>query len=262
MLRHVRIVRLFWSTSLSAEMEYRLNFLFEAITSAGSFAGSLFTLSLVYGQGASFQGWPWHAALLVVGLFTLLEGVSSTWLNPNLSRIVNHVQKGTLDFVLLKPLDSQFYLSTRNLSPWGFPNMLFGLVLIFYAGGHLGFTAWQYLAGLVPLALSFVILYSLWYILGTLTIWFVKIYNVTEVFRALLEAGKYPLAAYPAVWQFFFVFVIPVAFLTTVPAESMRGSNPYFWQWLGAEALLATGLFAFSRFFWRFALRSYTSASS
>ena len=103
-------------------------------------------------------------------------------------------------------------------------------------------------------------LYSLWFILGATSIWFVKIYNVTEVLRGLLEAGRYPIVAYPAAYRFFFTFVIPVTFLTTVPAEAMLGRVQVNWV-VGAGAL-ALGLLLASRVFWRFALRFYTSASS
>lgn len=52
--------------------------------------------------------------------------------------------------------------------------------------------------------------------------------------------------------------MVPVAFLTTVPAEAAlgRGEAPF------AAFLLALGLLALARGFFRLALRSYTSASS
>jgi ABC-2 type transport system permease protein len=96
--------------------------------------------------------------------------------------------------------------------------------------------------------------------LGATSIWFVKIYNVTEVLRGLLEAGRYPMVAYPTGYRFFFTFVVPVAFLTTIPAEAMLRRGEITWV-IGAAGL-AVGLFAFSTWFWRFALRFYTSASS
>ncbi len=254
------IIREFWRSSVEAEMEYRINFVVAILSSLTNLTGSLFTLSLFYRNKQSFEGWSWSQALIVVALFTLLDGFANTLLSPNLSRIVTHVQRGTLDFVLLKPLDSQLWLSTRNLGLNGIPNLTFGIALLFYAGGKLGLPPIMYLAGIVPIILSGVILYALWFIVGTTTIWFTKIWNATEVLRSFLEAGKYPLSAYAAAYQFFFVFILPVAFLTTVPAEVMLGRSSL--QWMAAEAGIAIGLFSFSRVFWRFALRSYTSASS
>ncbi|GEM_PF-22442 len=260
MERHWKVLRLFWATAIAAELEYRLNFLLAALSSLGGLAGSLFGLFLFYRTGYSFQNWNWEQALVVVGVFTILQGFSSTFLAPNLNRIVRHIQQGTLDFVLLKPISSQFWLSTHTLSPWGVPDLVFGLVVVGYAGTKLGLQASDYLLSLVPIGFGFLILYSLWFILGAMSIWFVKIYNVTEVLRGLLEAGRYPMVAYPTAYRFFFTFVVPVAFLTTVPAEVILGRGELGWTL--AAGLLAIALLFASAAFWRFALRFYTSASS
>lgn len=258
--RYFHILRLFWLTAIAAELEYRINFLLAALSSLGGLAGSLFGLFLFYRTGYTFQGWSWQQALVVVGVFTLLQGFSATFLAPNLNRIVRHIQQGTLDFVLLKPISSQFWLSAHTLSPWGLPDLLFGVVLIGYAGSQLGLQLRDYLLSLVPISFGFLILYSLWFILGAMSIWFVKIYNVTEVLRGLLEAGRYPMAAYPAGYRVFFTFVVPVAFLTTVPTEVLLGRGELVW--IVGAGLLAIALLLASAQFWRFALRFYTSASS
>lgn len=258
--RYFRLLGLFWSTAIAAEMEYRANFVLAGFTSLGNLTGSLFGLFLFYRTGYTFAGWSWEEALIVLGIFTLLQGVSATFLVPNLNRIVRHVQEGTLDFVLLKPISSQFWLSAYTVSPWGIPDLVFGSVVIGYAGNKLGLGFENYLLSLIPLGFGIISLYSLWFMLGATSIWFVKIYNVTEVLRGLVEAGRYPIVAYPAAYRFFFTFVVPVAFLTTIPAQAMLNRGEL--GWLVGAGLLAAGLLLASRFFWQFALRFYTSASS
>ncbi|GAA6624056.1 ABC transporter permease [Scytonema sp. NUACC26] len=258
--KYLRVLTLFWSAAIAAELEYRINFLLAALSSLGNMVGSLFGLFLFYRNGYRFAGWSWEAALLVLGIFTLLQGFSATFLAPNLNRIVRHVQEGTLDFVLLKPIRSQFWLSTHTVSPWGLPDVIFGSIIIGYAGQQLGLGINDYLKSAIPLFSGFVILYSLWFMLGATSIWFVKIYNVTEVLRGLLEAGRYPMVAYPTAFRFFFTFVVPVAFLTTIPAEAMLGRSQI--SGMLAAGVLALVLFFISTRFWRFALRFYTSASS
>jgi ABC-2 type transport system permease protein len=260
MKRYIQVLKLFWTTAIAAELEYRLNFLIASLSSLGNLTGSLFGLFLFYRTGYTFQGWSWEEALVILGIFTLLQGVSATFLVPNLNRIVGHVQQGTLDFVLLKPISSQFWLSSRSISPWGMPDLIFGIVLIAYAGSKLGLGLNNYLISAIPILFGIMSLYSLWFMLGATSIWFVKIYNVTEVLRGLLEAGRFPMVAYPAAYRFFFTFIVPVAFLTTVPAEAMLGRSQVVWL-VGAGAL-ALGLLLASGIFWRFALRFYTSASS
>lgn len=260
MNRYFDVLKLLWGAAIAAELEYRINFILAALTSLGNLSGSIFGLFLFYRTGYTFQGWRWEEALIVLGIFTLLQGFSSTFLAPNLNRIVDHVQKGTLDFVLVKPISSQFWLSTHTLSPWGLPDIIFGSILIGYAGSRLGITLTNYLISAIPLGFGLGSLYSLWFMLGATSIWFVKIYNVTEVLRGLLEAGRYPMVAYPIAYRFFFTFVVPVAFLTTVPAEAMLGRVQI--GWIVGAGVLALGLLIVTRFFWSFALRFYTSASS
>jgi ABC-2 type transport system permease protein len=105
-----------------------------------------------------------------------------------------------------------------------------------------------------------VILYSLWFVLAATSIWFVKIWNATEVLRSLLAAGRYPVTAYPPGLRLVFSTLLPVAFLTTVPAEAIlgmaRGSA------LLASLFIAVLSVVVSRSLWRLALRHYTSASS
>jgi len=260
MKRYLRVLFLFWSTAIAAELEYRLNFLIATLSSFTSLAGSLFSLFLFYRTGYTFPGWSWEEALIVLGIFTILQGFSATFLVPNLNRIVRHVREGTLDFVLLKPISSQFWLSARTLSPWGFPDLVFGAIAILYASDRLDLHWTRLTAIALPLLCAIAILYSLWFILSATSIWFVKIYNVTEVLKSLLEAGRFPINAYPAAYRVFFTFIVPVTFLTTIPAEAMLGRSQVPWL-LGAVGLSIILLFVSTRF-WRFALRFYTSASS
>ncbi|MDJ0556845.1 MAG: ABC transporter permease [Microcoleaceae cyanobacterium MO_207.B10] len=260
MERHLQILKLFWGAAIAAELEYRFNFIIAAISSLGNLAGSLFGLFLFYRTGYKFQGWNWEEALIVLAIFTILQGLSGIFLIPNLNRIVQQVQDGTLDFVLLKPISSQFWLSSRTVSPWGLSDVISGCFLLGYAGSKLGLGIHNYSLSLLPFICGVISLYSIWFMLGSTSIWFVKIYNVTEVLRRLLEAGRYPMVAYPTAYRFFFTFLVPVAFLTTVPAQTML--DRLGGGWVLGSMFLAGGLFFASTRFWRLALRYYTSASS
>jgi ABC-2 type transport system permease protein len=260
MNKYLKIIRLFWLSAIASEMEYRLNFVLSSLSSLGNLVGSLFGLYLFYRQDYRFDGWSWPAATIVLGIFTCFQGYSTTFLSPNLNKIVDRIQQGTLDFVLLKPISSQLWVSTNTISPWGVSDLVFGVLLILYGGNQLNLNWVNYLWGIIPISSGAVILYSLWFMLGATSIWFVKIYNVTEVLRGLLEAGRYPIVAYPIAYRFFFTFIVPVTFLTTVPAEAILGKMPT--QSIGIGVILALVLFILAHLFWKFALRFYTSASS
>jgi ABC-2 type transport system permease protein len=260
MNRYWQVLQLCWGAAISTEMEYRLNFFLASLSSLGSLVGSVFGLFLFYRTGYTFQGWTWQEALVILGIFTLLQGFAGTFLSPNLGKLVQYVQQGTLDFVLLKPISSQFWLSTHTFSLWGVPDIPFGIGIILYAGSQLKISFTSYIIALIPLSFGLISLYSLWFMLGATSIWFVKIYNLTEVLRGLVEAGRYPMVAYPAIYRWFFTFIVPVAFLTSVPGEALLGRTQ--WTWIASSGGLAMVLLLCSNLVWRFALRFYTSASS
>ncbi len=257
-----RTLRIFWATSLAGEVEYRLNLFVECFSVIGNLSGSLFVLYMFYSNGKYLGGWNWNSSLVVLGFYYLLEGFTIILLQPNLTRIVRHIQQGSLDFILLKPIDSQFWLSSRMISPWGIPSLLAGLILIargIYMSVHT-MSISSILAALTMLISSLAILYSLWFLIATTSIWFVKIWNANEVLRSVLVAGRYPISAYPEVVRAIFTFILPVAFLTTIPAETLLGKS--YISWMSSSIMIALILFLTSRAFWKYALRFYTSASS
>ena len=260
--RYLLTLRSFWATALASQLEYQLNGLIDLLAMVGNLAGSLFVISLFYGPGRSLGGWSWEAALVVLGVYTVLDGACTSFLRPNLAMIVTHVQQGTLDFILLKPIDSQFWLSFRTVSPAGLPEIVTGLGLILWAAGKAGasLTPTGCLTAALMLASSLVILYSLWFGLATTSIWFVKTWNATEVLRAALTAGRYPISAYPLGLRSLLTVVLPVAFLTTVPAEAILGRVSG--GAAAASLLMAMVCLILCRGFWGYALRFYTSASS
>lgn len=262
MRRYLRTTWRFWGASIAAEMEYRLNFAIAALGATIALGGGLFTLSLFYGHGNDLGGWTWPQAVVVLGVYTLLAGLQATIMTPNRMRVTEYVRDGGLDFVLLKPIDSQFWLSTHKLSLWGLPNVLMGFALIAWGMLHHEPTLSivDLLRGLPLVLVGAVVLYSIGFFLCTLTIWFVKMWNITLAMQELVEAGRYPLPAYPLAYQAFFTFVLPVAFMTTVPAAAMTGRGD--WRMALAGLGVAAAAFLAARAMWLFALRSYTSASS
>ena len=134
--------------------------------------------------------------------------------------------------------------------------------IVFWAAIQSGstFSIYSLFVFIISLLIGFIILYSVWFLIAASSIWFVKTWNATEVLRALLAAGRYPISAYPGVLRFIFTLILPVPFLTTFPSEAILGYLKYNILFFGL--ILSSLFFIFSRHFWRFALKHYTSASS
>ena len=101
---------------------------------------------------------------------------------------------------LLKPIDSQFWLSLRTISPAGLPEIALGLLLVIWGGHQAGasLSPGGIAVVLVMLLAGGLILYSLWFLIAATSIWFVKTWNATEVLRAVLASGRYPSSGLPS----------------------------------------------------------------
>jgi len=260
--KYLKVYKKFLHTSLASELEYKTNILVDLITAILSLVGSIFLLSIFFQNNGYIGGWEFEQALIIQAIYTILNGITNTWFNPNLTEIVKHIREGTLDFVLLKPIDSQFFISLKKLNPSGFLEIMLGFFLLFFCirinqiNLNLSFLT----LSLITISCSICILYSLWFFISTTTIWFVKTWNAIEVLRSFLYIGRFPLSSFSFSLRIFFSVFIPIAFITTIPSEVFLGLSQ-LWKIL-LEVIVASVFLVTSRKFWLFALKFYSSASS
>jgi ABC-2 type transport system permease protein len=81
----------------------------------------------------------------------------------------------------------------------------------------------------------------------------------TWVFDAIFQLARYPLGVYPGWLQFVLTWIIPVAVLTTIPAQALTGEVAP--GALLAGTVLATLLLTGASVLFRVGLRRYKSAS-
>ncbi len=260
--KYFNVYTKFLYTSLASELEYKTNIIIDLITATLSLIGSIFLLSIFFQNTGNLGGWNFKQALIIQGIYTILNGITNTWFNPNLTEIVKHIREGTLDFVLLKPIDSQFYISLKKFNPSGILEIILGIILLLYCIriNEITVNISFLILCSITIGCSICILYSLWFFISTTTIWFVKTWNATEVLRSFLYIGRFPLNSFSFSLRIFFSIFIPIAFITTIPSEVFL-SLAQIWKIILEIVITLIFLFT-SRKFWQFALKYYSSASS
>jgi len=112
----------------------------------------------------------------------------------------------------------------------------------------------------ISIGSSLVLIYALWMMLMTTSFWVIRIDDLSFVFNSFFETTRFPIGMYRGWLRIVLTYILPAAFITSTPALSLLG------KWNGMTTILSVvlaGLFLWiSRRFWRYALRSYTSASS
>ena len=260
MLRYARLLGTQLRASLLLFMQYRVDFFIELALSLFWIAASLVPLVVLYSHRASVAGWTWPEALLVVAWFTCLKGVLEGGIQPALEAVVEHIRRGTLDFLLLKPVDAQFMVSTARFELSKAGDVIAGVGMAVYALRLLGRVPGPgaVLATAALLAGAVLILYSIWIVVVSFAFYVVKVDNLSFLFASIYDAARWPASIYRGVLSFVFTFVIPLAVMTTFPALAILDRlEPG--RLIGA-LVGALALAALARLVWRGALRRYTSA--
>jgi ABC-2 type transport system permease protein len=259
-----RYLKLLWiqlRSSMLLALQYRWDFLVDGAISLFYAVTAVAPLYVVFHNRDSIAGWTAPEALLVSGWFILLDAIIDGAISPSLNSVVDHIRQGTLDFVLLKPADAQFLVSTARFQPWKLTNGIGALAVFIYAFRQMG-RAPEVLGTLTAVALlgvSTVLLYSLWILTVSAAFYVVKVDNLSYLFTSIFDAARWPATIFKGVVRFIFTFVIPLALMTTYPAEAMLGRLEVSTVLL---SLVGTAAFAaFARVVWLRSIAKYTSAS-
>jgi ABC-2 type transport system permease protein len=259
-MRYLRLLAVQVRASLLLAMQYRADFVLDGFVEVFWMATAVVPLVVVYRVRQDIAGWTFGDALVVMGWFTFLEAVLEGAINPSLATVVEHIRKGTLDFVLLKPADAQFLVSTARFQPWRTINVVTAMAIFVWAFRVLDRApAGRDVAlAFVTLLIAVVVLYSLWILTVSAAFYVVRIDNLSQLFIAVFDAARWPVSVFRGIVRFVFTFVLPLALMTTYPAEALLGRvEP---RAVAGALLGAVVSFTVARLVWMASIAKYTSA--
>ena len=260
-----RYGRVYWAclrNCLARELEFRSSF---ALSAGSTILWAIFSMllaGLVFSNVRQVAGWDLDRMFVLTGSFLVVEGLSSALFQRNMQRLSEMVNKGELDFVLIRPISSQFLVSIRYVDFGDLPTAIVGFGYVVIGLGRLGIVPGplEIVSYLVLLVSALLSLYALWFMAVTLVLWTGRINNISAIMPPFIELGRMPSDIYRGIAKPLLTYGLPIAAIATLPSRALLGileptALPY------QLALTVVLLWASSRF-WHYSLRRYTSASS
>lgn len=272
----------FARNSLVRDMTFRWNFIIETLSSISWVFMNLGFYVLVFQHttrigvvtnwGEYEFAWGKYEFFLFLSTTLLINSLVQAFFMRNAQEFSELIRTGSLDFALLKPIDTQFLVSLQRVQWSSLGNLAVGLALMVFALYKL-----HYLPGPVQIVLylifvvcGVVILYSLMISLAATSIWLGRNQTLYNFWFYITNFSRYPMEIYSGpvgdILRRFFTFIIPVLIVVNVPARFLvaplvpRSTADLL---LPVFAILATfGSLAASRWVFARALLSYRSASS
>jgi len=243
---------------------YKQNFLIMTISVAIHMAMNLIFLKVIFGYINNIAGWSYFEVLIVIGSVMIIDGV--VWVfGARISALGRNIQRGLLDGMMIKPMDTQFLISFWQCDHEDFPRIVIGGSLVCYGAANLGLTTHAILLNLILyLILLFnatIIVYSFNMLIRTTYFWTIVDFSLHNVIEAFTDISKYPTDIFNNLFiKTLFTFLLPLAFVATVPTRVL--AKGFDWRLVLGSFLMAAIFFALARKFWLFGLRHYKSASS
>jgi ABC-2 type transport system permease protein len=261
-VRYLRLLAIFARTELQFAAEYRVNLLLDLFEELIIVVTSFGAVLILFTHTGVINGWTLAQMTVLLGVYYILQGANSVLFETSFERFMEHVRMGTLDFILIKPANSQFLASARHVQLAQAGQVVLGLIMIGYGIAQIGegVGLLQSLAFVVTLACGLGLVYCLLLVLSTLAFWFVRVENLLAIFWAFVDAGRFPVDVYPGWLRITLSTIVPIGIAVTVPAQAIAGRL----DTLGLVSMVGGTIVVwwFAGWFWKQGLRNYSGASA
>ncbi len=262
MWRYLRLYAYFLRFSFSRAMEFRLDFFFRVVMDVVYYAVNLAFFGVIYGHTDLMGGWNFDQILIFATGFFLVDALNMTLFSNNLWLLPFHINQGQLDYYLVRPVSTLYFVSLREFAANSFLNLLI-------AAGLLVWAMLRYPPGLDPArALAYILLLAngafLQYILNMCFLipvfWLHRGRGLGDVFMQVHAYAERPERIFTGAVRLALVTILPLALIVSVPADIAFGyAGGQAWAHVAG---VTTTAFLAMRWFWGRGLRAYASASS
>lgn len=264
--RYFRLLAAFARFSFLRELAFRGNFLVKVFVELLWLGILLIFYRTVFARTSVIATWNEDEYLFFVGCYFALEGLIETLFLENCNEFSDLIRTGDLDIYLLKPIDEQFLLSCRSIDWSTAPNCLLGIGVMTMSLVHMG-----WIFDPIKIVLFFLLFcsgtamaYGFLLMLTSGAVWFTRNQSLFELWWLFTSLMRYPREVFTRSWAYpigmVFTFLIPILLVVNVPASLMV--RVLDMRFVIFSAACTAVVLLVSRWFFRFALRKYRSASS
>jgi ABC-2 type transport system permease protein len=262
MLRYLRLAIALFRYSLTREMMFKANFLLWIVVEFAWFGIQLMLINVIFSHVEAVAGWNKHQMILLVSTSHLIQQVFQFVFMINCMDLPENVRTGKLDFFLLQPANAQFLVSIRKFDLGCLVNGSVALGFIGYAIHTLGITLtpWNLFLFVALVINGVLIHYALMLAIVSVSFWIVRAQGLVYGYYNLFQISRIPREAFKGSARVLFTFVLPMLVVANFPAAVLtQGLKLQQVAWVFC---IAVGFLTIVTFWFRYALRFYTSASS
>ena len=258
----LRLIRTFIKVNVQMSLAYRSEAVIEFLLDLMWLGWELLSLQIIFGNTQSLGGWSKGDLIALMGVLLMVNTFMSALIWPNTDFFNAAMHDGSLDYMLLQPVNNLFLVTFSRISIWRIVDLIVAIILIVIGVRMAGdiVTPFNLATFLLLIISGSLVLYSLWIVLIAFTFWFTKFDNNVTILQALTDTGRYPITVYPWWLRIIVTFIIPIGLATTIPIQALRGElnlqQVFIFLAVSMIALLVASQV------WKLGIKRYSGASS
>lgn len=260
--RYLRLYGRFLEFSFSKALQFRLDFYFRIGMDVLWYAVNIAFFEVLYLHTDLVGGWSHAQVHVFLGAIFLVDAIHMTVFSNNMWWFPISVNRGDLDYYLVRPVSPLFFMSLREFAANSFVNLLIAI----------GIFVWMLVRYPEPLTPAACAAYVLLLLVGVLihyclhmlflipVFWLHTTHGIREIFYALDRYTTRPDGIYRGFLRRMLLSFLPFALIASYPTRALFEGFPAA---LVLHVLgVAVAAFVVLVLFWRVGLRAYASASS
>ena len=125
--RYLKLWLAFFRNTLSRDMEFKMNFIFEIFIDMVYYGSLFFFFQIIFQFTDSLGDFNKQAVVIFLLTVYISDLLYVFFLGGNVFGVNEKVKSGDLDFILLKPINSQFFISFRYVTT----NAIISFIILF-----------------------------------------------------------------------------------------------------------------------------------
>ena len=117
----LRLLSAFFKVNVQMSLAYRAEAFLHVAVNLMWLGWELLSLNIIFSNTATLGGWGPGELVALLGVFRLVNTLMTTVIWPNTEHFNASVRDGSLDYMLLQPVNSLFLVTfSRPRGPWSF----------------------------------------------------------------------------------------------------------------------------------------------
>ncbi len=261
--RYAKLYKIFAIQFTKTIMQSKVDFLLGLVGFFLYQSLGLFTLTVIFQNIPSINGYSFEQMVFIYGFFQLPRGLDHLITDNIWILAQNKVVLGEVDRFYLRPINPYFQLIVEKLQFDGLGELVLGIVILTYSAlnGVFEVNPTTITLIVVTTIAGSVIYTSIKLLIATLAFWIKVSLPLLFTVYSFTDFAKYPISIFPKAMQFLIMFIIPFAFTGYIPASYFMGTGTLFMT-IGLQIIIASVFWVVAYKFFNYGLLVYESAGN